>query len=61
MYRTNLDEYKSIRAHWIALYVNDNNVTSFDSFGVERIPKQIRKVIGKKKKEIFIEYKHMIQ
>ena len=23
----NLDEYESIRTHWIALYVNDNNVT----------------------------------
>ena len=34
-----LDEYKSIRTHWIALYVNDINVTYFDSFGVEHIPK----------------------
>ena len=33
------DEYKSIVTHWIALYVNDNNVTYFDSFGVEHIPK----------------------
>ena len=32
--------------HWIALYVNDNNVTYFDSFGVEHIPKEIRKFIG---------------
>ena len=23
----NLDEYKSIGTHWIALHVNDNNVT----------------------------------
>ena len=28
--------------------VNDNNVTSFDSFGVEHIPKEIRKFIGNK-------------
>ena len=26
-YVMNLDEYESIRTHWIALYVNDNNVT----------------------------------
>ena len=37
----NLDEYKSIGTHWIALYVNGNNVTNFDSFGVEHIPKKI--------------------
>ena len=37
----NLDEYESIETHWIALYVNDNNVTYFDSFGVEHVPKEI--------------------
>ena len=31
------DEYEWIGAHWIALFVNDNNVTYFDSFGVEHI------------------------
>ena len=30
-YIINLDEYKSIGTHWIALYGNDNNVTYFDS------------------------------
>ena len=50
-YVINLDEFKSIGTHWIALCVN-NNVTYFDSFGVEHIPKEIKK---------FIEYKHMIQ
>ena len=30
------------------MYVNDNNVTYFDSFGVEHIPKEIRKLIGNK-------------
>ena len=34
-YAFNLDEYKSIRNHWIALYVNGGNVGYFDSFGVE--------------------------
>ena len=44
----NLDEYESIGTHWIALYVNDNNVTYFDSFGVEHIPGEIKKFIGNK-------------
>ena len=33
-YVINLDEYESIGAHWIALYVNAENVTYFDNFGV---------------------------
>ena len=40
-YVINLDEYKSIGTHWIALYVNAENVTYFDSFGVEHIPNKI--------------------
>ena len=35
------DEYESIGTHWIALYVNAENVTYFDSFEVEHIPKEI--------------------
>ena len=35
-----------IETHWIALYVNDKNETSFDSFGVEHITKEMRKFIG---------------
>ena len=30
------------------MYVNDNNVTYFDSFGVEHISKEIRRFIGNK-------------
>ena len=48
VYVVNLDEYKSIGIHWIILYVNDNNVIYFDSFGVEHIPKEIKKFIGNK-------------
>ena len=44
----NLDEYESIRTDWIALYVNAEDVTYSYSFGVEHIPKEIRKFIGNK-------------
>ena len=36
-YIINLEEYKSIGTHWLALYVNAENVTYFNSFGVEYI------------------------
>ena len=42
-YVINLDELKSIETHWITLYVNRNNATYFDSFGVEHIPKKLKK------------------
>ena len=41
-YVINLDEFKSIGTHWITLYVNDNSIIYFDSFGVEHIPKKLR-------------------
>ena len=44
-YIINLDEYKSIGTHLIALYVNVENIMHFDSFGVKYIPKEIRKFI----------------
>ena len=47
-YVINLDEYKSIGTHWIALYVNAENVTYFDSFGVEHTLKETKKLIGNK-------------
>ena len=47
-YKISLDEYESIGTHWITLYVNAENVTYFDNFGVENIPKEIRKFIGNK-------------
>ena len=40
---------QTIGTYWIALYDNDNNnVTYFDSFGVEHIPKEIKKLIRSK-------------
>ena len=46
VYVINLDEYFDIGTHWIALYVNNKTVTYFDSFGVEHIPKDLKKVIN---------------
>ena len=46
-YVINLDEYSDIGTHWVALYVNNNDVTYFDSFGVEHIPKEIKTFIDR--------------
>ena len=34
--------------NWVALYVQNNNVIYFDSFGVEHIPKEIKSFINNK-------------
>ena len=47
-----------IGTHWVALYVNNNSFTYFDSFGIEHIPKEIKALIVI---YLFLEYKHMIQ
>ena len=44
-YIINLDEYSDIGTHWIKLFANTKTVTYFDSFGVEHIPKEIKKFI----------------
>ena len=44
-YVINLDEYSDIGTHWIALYVNNKTVTYLDSFGIEHIPKEVKKFI----------------
>ena len=43
----NLDEYSDIGTHLVALHVNNNNVTYFDSFGVEHISKEIKAFINR--------------
>ena len=48
VYIINFDEYESVGTNWIALYVNAKNIIYFDSFGVEHIPKEVRKFIGNK-------------
>ena len=37
-----LDEYKSVGVHWVSLYVNGENLTYFDGFGVENVPKKLK-------------------
>ena len=41
-YVINRDEYADVGTHWIALYVKNNEVIYFYSFGVEHVPKEIK-------------------
>ena len=54
-YAINLDEYSDNGTNWIALYLQKNDVFYFDSFGVERIPKETETFISNKsiKKKYF--------
>ena len=47
-YVANLDEYSDIVTHWVALHVYSKTVTYFENFGVEHIPKEIKKIVRKK-------------
>ena len=47
-YVINLDEYAEIGTHWIALYAKNNEFIYFNSFGIEHIPKEIKRFIGHK-------------
>ena len=55
-YVVNLDEYADVGTHWIGLSLKNNKVIYFDSFGVEHVPKEIKKFIVQKniKTNIFI-------
>ena len=47
-YEINLAEFSNIETHRVTLYVSkDNNVTYFDSFRVEHIPKDIKAFIDR--------------
>ena len=47
-YIINLDGYSDIGTHWVSLYVQNNDVIYFDSFGAEHIAEEIRTFIGNK-------------
>ena len=55
-YVINLDEHKDNGTYWIALFCMRNEVIYFDSFGVEHIPKEIKKFISNKNIKANIEY-----
>ena len=44
-YIINLDEYADVGTHWIALFCKKNEIAYFDSFGVDYIPEEIKKII----------------
>ena len=46
-YVINLDEHSDIGTHWVALYVHNNDVTCFDSSGVEHTRKEIKTFINR--------------
>ena len=47
-YVANLDEYVDVGTHWIALFCNRSEIAYFDSFGVEHVPEEIKKLVGSK-------------
>ena len=47
-YIINLDKYADVGTYWVSLYIESNEVIYFDSFGVEHVPKEIKKIIGHK-------------
>ena len=53
-YVVNLDEYSDIGTHWVALYINNNDVNYFDNFGVEHTSKEIKTFINNKKVKTII-------
>ena len=47
-YVINLDEYKDVGTHWIALFCKRNETVYFDSFGVQHVSEEIKEFIGNK-------------
>ena len=47
-YVINLDESSDIGTHWVALYVQNNVINNFNSFGVEHVPKEIKEFVKNK-------------
>ena len=49
VYVINLDEYADIGTQYIALYALNNDLTYLESFGIEHIPKEMKRFIGNTK------------
>ena len=61
-YVINLGEYSDIRTHWIDLYALNSNATYFGSLDLNTFRKKLKYLsVIKTYKQIFLEYKHMIQ
>ena len=41
-YVINLDEYRAVGTHWIALFCKRNEIVYFNSFGVEHVLEEIK-------------------
>ena len=58
-YVINIDEYSNFGTHWVALYIHNDDVTYFDGFEVEHIPKEMKVFIARSLSVttyIFLEY-----
>ena len=44
-YVINLDEYADVGTHWIAFYKR-SEIVYCDSFGVEHVPEEIKRLLG---------------
>ena len=47
-YVISLDEYEDTGTHQVALFCKRNEIVYFNSFGVEHVSKEIKKIIGHK-------------
>ena len=57
-----LDEYSDIGTHWVALHLNNNDVTYFDFLVQNIFQRRLEHLsVIKTIKQIFLEYKHMVQ
>ena len=58
----NLDEYADLGTYWIAFFSNRNEISYFNSFGVEHVPEEIKEFVENKNiiANIF-EYEQTIQ
>ena len=53
-YVINLDEYKDVGTHWIALFCKRNEIVYFDSFDIEYVPEEIKEFVGIKSIKAYI-------
>ena len=47
-YVINLDEYEDTGTHQVASFCKRNEIVYFNSFGVEHVPEEMKKIIGQK-------------